>query len=268
MGTAFQRALGVEFPGSGELTISEKGSSKIGGYEARRLTLGRRGKGDAVPAILLMPKGAPARRAATLIVHPLGKEAVVGTKPKAIASIAERLLEKGQLVLAMDCFATGESPKPAPNPKLKYLDTYNRTETANRVQDILTALAYLRGRDDTAAINLVGLDEAGLWCLLARPFVPAVGRLVADAAELDTRKDDEFLARLYVPGLRLAGDFRTAVALSAPGEVFIHNTGRAFSAAWAADVYRSLKISPLLRVSADRASAAETVNWLIRGEGR
>jgi hypothetical protein len=47
--------------------------------------------------------------------------------------------------------------------------TYNRTDTAWRVHDVVTALAYLAEREPRSKSALVGIGEAGLWCLLARP---------------------------------------------------------------------------------------------------
>jgi dienelactone hydrolase len=269
MGVAFQRALAAESPSPSELNIVDKGAIEVAGFKGQRLVLGRKGKGDAVPAILLLPRSAQtqASLAATLLVHPEGKDAIANAKAveeKKLAPLAEKLLRGGQMVLAIDCFAKGESPKPGPDPKLKYLETYNRTETANRVQDILTALAYLRSRTNAGQINLVGLEKAGLWCLLARALAPPLNRTVADAAQFDTNSDEAFVEQLYVPSLRRAGDFRTACTLGSPGPLFIHNTGKAFSTRWVADVYRSLKLSHALQVKKALAHDDEIVTWLAK----
>ncbi len=256
-GVALQRALAADVPRSSEIVVEQKGKADLAGLEGMRLTLGRKDKGDAVPAVLFSAAlKSPGPRDAALVVHPDGKEAA------AKSPLARKLADSGRLVLTLDAFATGDSAKPNPDPKLRLLDTYNRTETANRVQDVLTALVYLRNREDVAAVNLIGLDKAGLWCLLAAGLAPTLSRVVADAAQFDTGKDDAFVADLYVPSLRRAGDFRTALALALPTPLFIHNTGGKFSTSWSADVYRALKFAPLFRACRDRATDAEILDWL------
>lgn len=265
MGVAYQRALAAEAPLAQDVTATPTGQTRVhwctGKFKVEKLILGRTEKGDAIPALLFTPMDGHTPRPATLVLHPEGNKAFL-TKPILVAT----LLHAGHLVLTIDAFATGDSPIPAPDPKLRYLDTYNRTETANRVQDILTALAYLRGRQDTQGINLVGLEKAGLWCLLAAALMPSINRVVADAAQFDTRKDENFVNDLYVPSLRRAGDFRTACVLAIPTMLFIHNTGGKFSCSWAAQVYRSLKIAPLLRVQNERADEAQIMAWLSKRE--
>jgi dienelactone hydrolase len=256
-GTALRRALNAEQPASSDLVVNMKGKVEAAGFKGQRLTLGRKDMGDVLPAILMMPDAKSSRPCdATLIVHPDGKDAALKH------SLTKKLLQSGQIILTIDAFATGESQKPSPDPKLRLLDTYNRTLTDNRVQDILTALAYLRSREDTRAINLVGLDRAGLWCLLAAGLASPLCSVVADAAQFDTTSDDAFVADLYVPSLRRAGDFRTACTLALPASLMIHNTGGTFATSWAADVYRSLKLAPLFRVQKARASDAQIVGWI------
>jgi hypothetical protein len=50
---------------------------------------------------------------------------------------------------------------------------------------------------------------------------------ILDVGDFDTSSDDQFLERLYIPGLRRAGDLQTAAALA--GErLVIHNAGERF----------------------------------------
>ncbi|MBI5394809.1 MAG: acetylxylan esterase [Verrucomicrobia bacterium] len=206
---ALRHALSLEVPAAKDVVAEDCG--------AGLLALGRPGRGDRVPARLSLPKGGGAKRAATLVVHPKGW---LAAEP-----FAAKLAAAGQFVLAIDCF----------NHRRKTEDnlftTYNKTDTQLRVQDIVTALAWLRGRKDVGAINLVGLDEAGLWCLLARPFAPFVAKTVADAAQFDAASDAAWLKSLYVPVLRRAGDFRAALALIGDAPLLVHNAGGKFQCA-------------------------------------
>jgi hypothetical protein len=104
--------------------------------------------------------------------------------------------------------------------KISQFDTYNRTEASQRVADIVAAL-----RADPRAA-LVADGNAALAGLLAAAIAPA--RIaVLDVGEFDTSSDADFLERLYIPGLRRAGDLQTAAAM-ARGEVIIHNAGARF----------------------------------------
>ncbi len=65
---------------------------------------------------------------------------------------------------------------------IRHFTTYNRTDAAHRVQDILTSLAHLSPSNDGHDVDLIGIGDAGLWCLLARAVAPISIRLVVDAA--------------------------------------------------------------------------------------
>jgi dienelactone hydrolase len=202
---ALRHALSLEIPPAKEIVAEDCG----GGL----LALGRPDRGDRIPAKLTQPK-AGGKRTATLVVHPKGW---LAAEP-----FAAKLAAAGQLVLAIDCFNHGRKTED------KFFTTYNKTDTQLRAQDIVTALVWLRARKDVAAVNLVGLDDAGLWCLLARPFAPFVAKTAADAGQFNLASDDAYQKKLYVPVLRRAGDFRAAVALIGNAPLLIHNAGEAF----------------------------------------
>ncbi len=109
----------------------------------------------------------------------------------------------------------------------RFFTTYNRTADQIRVQDILTADAYLKREYEE--VDLVGLGPGGLWALLARAIAPsgAAGfrRTIADADRFPS-DDNAYLERLFIPGLRRAGDFRS---LPQDG-VLAHNTAGVFRA--------------------------------------
>src|SRR5262249_19102687 len=155
--------------------------------------------------------------------------------------LATTLLEKGDAVLAIDCFRTGEASG-ARNGEGKLFTTYNLTDDANRVQDILTAIAYAKKIGGTR-VNLVGVGRAGLWTLLARD----VARAAVDADSFRSSSDDAFVETLFIPGLRRAGDFLTAAALAAPAPLFVHGTGGRFNTHAIADLYRTLGAAKALQ---------------------
>jgi hypothetical protein len=104
--------------------------------------------------------------------------------------------------------------------KVTHFETYNRTAASQRVADIVAAL-----RGSPSAV-LVADGDAAPAALLASAIVP-VRRAVLDVGRFDTSSDAAFLDRVYIPGLRRAGDFQTAASM-AGGEVIVHDAGDAF----------------------------------------
>lgn len=104
--------------------------------------------------------------------------------------------------------------------KIPMFDTYNRTAASQRVADIVDAL---RAAPDAA---LVASGHDALIALLALAVEPG-RRAVLDVDQFDSTSDEAFVERLYIPGLRRAGDLSTAAAI-AGDRVVIHNAGGAF----------------------------------------
>ncbi len=105
--------------------------------------------------------------------------------------------------------------------KIPMFDTYNRTAASQRVADIVEAL---RASPDAV---LVSVGDAALAGMLALT-VETGRRAVLDVGDFDTSSDAAFLERLYMPGLRRAGDLSTAAALMGDRTV-IHNAGARFT---------------------------------------
>jgi dienelactone hydrolase len=105
--------------------------------------------------------------------------------------------------------------------KIPFFDTYNRTAASQRVADIVDAL---RATPDAV---LVVAGNAALEGLLALA-IETERRALLDIGDFDTANDAAFLDRLYMPGLRRAGDLSTAFALAGDRAV-IHNVGPSFN---------------------------------------
>ena len=76
---------------------------------------------------------------------------------------------------------------------------------------------------------LVAGGEGGLAGVLAAGIAP-VRLAVLDLDGFDNSSDAGFLERLYIPGIRRAGDLQTAVEGST-GSIVIHNASERFSLA-------------------------------------
>jgi dienelactone hydrolase len=177
--TGLLLALGAEWPA--------KVASR---RDAQHLVLSREGKGDLVPGLWKEGSGIP-----LLVVHPDGATA-------ASALIAN---EK-RPVLAIDAFAAKRDQS------LEHFLTFNRSDDANRVQDILTALAFLQSRYK-GKIELQGIGKAGVWCLFAAAVAPADLKLTVDLKGF-SGSDEDFLKQFFVPGIQRAGGMQAALRLT------------------------------------------------------
>ena len=109
--------------------------------------------------------------------------------------------------------------------KVRHFDTYNRTAASQRVADIVAAL-----RAQPGAILVASGDAALAGALAAAIETPRLA--ILDVQGFDTSGDEAFLERLYIPGLRRAGDLQTASEI-AQGRLVIHNAGPQFTASGA-----------------------------------
>ena len=253
LGTAYRYAVNAVQPQGDDLRVEHVGGEAREGLRLERLIIGRKGAGEQMPALLFAPDPLPGHAAGALVVHPQGKAGwVTADGPGELIS---GLLAQGSMVLAIDPFGTGEL-QPLQrgldvSPAVGHFYTYNKTDTAERVQDILNGLAYLLTRTYTA--HLVGAGQAGLWCLLARGLARDVAQTVVDAAQFDVDDDRAWVEQLFVPQVRRAGDFRTAAALAAPGKLYIHNAHASFPAGWFRQVYEAAGAPNALHVQAEPA---------------
>jgi dienelactone hydrolase len=274
MGVALRQSVAAGVPPAAEAVISVTLNSSV---TVENLLLGRSGRGDRIPAALWLPPkpraGKPVPIPVVFVVHPDGKNAA-GSSP-----LAAELLRRGSAVFSIDAFQTGEH-RGTRDMSDRMFTTYNRTDDAERVQDILTALTYLNGRKqlqqdararppgavELGEVSLVGMDRAGLWVLLARALAPQdfAARTAADAGQFETENDAAYLEKLFIPLIRRAGDFRTATALIAPAPLLIHNTATGFKLDWARDAYRAAGREAALAVKEAPASEAEIASWLVQ----
>jgi len=247
--------------GSKGLTIRDK-------YTVARYIITRPGEGDQIPAILYSPKRGNLWKTANLVVHPEGKAALVDFASGEPGDFVKAMLENDQMVLAIDAFLTGEHHSPFEETQReqlgRYFTTFNPVDESLRVQDILTAVTYLQGREDVDSVNLVGMGEAGLWCLLANAFASDLKKTVVDVVEFDNHDESMWVEHLNIPGILRVGGFETAIACAAPRPLLIHNTANAFNTARVAKLYEILKTSDKLKVNDAQETDQAILSWLAK----
>ncbi len=143
------------------------------------------------------------------------------TKPTALVASADSSLGQAAAKAGFAVRPIAFTPfDAAAAAKISQFEGYNRTAASQRVADIVAAV--------TAEPNavLIADGDAALAGLLAAAVVP-IRQAILDVDGFDNSSDAAFLQHLYIPGLRRAGDFRTAATL-ARGEVVVHNAGTRF----------------------------------------
>jgi len=266
IGGALRTLVGDTLPPASE--VEDRADVKADvkdGLMVRKLLLSRKGQGEAIPALGV--RGKEHTGAVVVWIHPEGKRSL--WKDGKLAPAAQQIIDAKGAILAPDVFMTGEfegaklTPVNANYAGFTY--GYNRSLLANRVHDILTALAFAQGHPDTKQLHLVGWGSAGPWALLARALSgDAVTRTAADAngfrfEHVRTTGDD-----MMLPGALKYGGMPAFAGLCAPAELFIHNhkgTGMGQSVKAA---YEAAGKAPQLETSGEPATAEKVVSWLVR----
>ena len=236
------------------------------------LLIGRRKEGDRIPAVLLRPRRARASVAPTLIVHPEGTAWTLSSS-ESLDGMVRALLERGGSVAAIDVFQTARARDSrdiagAGGSAEKHFTTFNRTDAANRVQDVLTAITYFRTRFNVREINLLGIGEGGVWSLFARALADDGIRLIADLDQFDAASGSEFTNKLFIPHLRKAGDFRAASVLLAGHKTLLHNAKEAFPRNWIEASFRAAGTEDMLELQSTALSEQELIERIAPGRRR
>ena len=171
-------ALATEWP---EHVLSER--------DGGRILLARAGKGDRISGIVV-GSGVPS----VLVVDPGGAEEAARKNTRSSA-------------LLLTAFQTGFAVAPRDR-SAEYFLTFNRTDDQNRVQDILTALAYLK-QEGAKDLRLIGTGKAAVWTLFAAAVAGAPVTLDANP-EGFAGEDQDFLDKFFVPGIQRAGGLEAA----------------------------------------------------------
>ena len=179
-------ALGAEWPGR---VLSQT--------QGEAFTLSRADRGDRVAGIQHAGTGAK-----ILIVHPDGVDALRKT------GMYNNFVQSGRPIYAIDAFQTGSAAAPR-NRDAKMFLTFNRSDDANRVQDILTTLAWMNSPN----IELVGIGKAAVWCLFAAATARQSVILNLDIPQPGA-VDKDYADNFFVPGIERAGGLRAVRKLT------------------------------------------------------
>jgi hypothetical protein len=265
IGTALRVMVGGGLPDAAEVVGTPVGDSETrDGITLRRFLLNRKDLKEQVPAVGI--KGEAFDGTVVVWVHPRGKQSL--WKDGKLVPEAQQILDQKAAILAFDAFGTGEL-RPEKMPAVDsvfagFTFGYNRPLLAQRVHDILTAVAFVHGHDLTKKVHLVGWQEAGPWVLLARGLcADNVARTAADACGLRFEAIRKMDDPMLLPGAVKYGELEALAGLAAPGELAINNPPTP-SSGWLKAAYQSAGAGQQLTVQTEAKTANQVIEWLLR----
>jgi dienelactone hydrolase len=265
VGAALRAMVASRLPDSSEIDKRTIGNDQTyDGAVWRKLLLGRKGAGEAVPALAV--RGKEFNGEVVVWVSPQGKASLL-EKGK-LSQAARKVLDNKGAILALDPFGVGElsmDKKHEVNGKCaSYTFGYNRSLLAQRVHDILTAVAAAQDLGKTKKVHLVGFEEAGPWVLIARGLCgSAVQRTAADVNRFRFDKVRNMGDDMMLPGALKYGGLSAFAALASPAELFVHNHGGTGIGRFLNPAYQSSEGTSKLKKSSDKVAAEEVVAWLL-----
>jgi dienelactone hydrolase len=266
IGTALRVMVHDDLPRPGEVEAKEVGDrQEHDGVISRRYLLSRKGQGEQVPAVGMCR--ANFNGTVVVWVHPAGKSSLY--KDGKLVPAAEKILDAKAGILAVDVLGTGElslDKQPIVDPKYAgFTFGYNRPLLAQRVHDILTAVAFVRGNEKTKQVDLVGWEQAGPWVMLARALCGnAVARTAADVNAFSFEKVKTTDDPMMLPGAVKYGGLYALTGLAAPGELYLHHMDRAATESWLPSAYAAFNAAGNLVQKADKVGQDGVADWLLR----
>jgi hypothetical protein len=206
------------------------GQEELDGIHLLKGIVARSDDNTKLPWVLLRSDNA--NGTVVLWVDGKGKSHVFGPDGKPTPQV-RKLLDAGDAVVSVDLFLTGELLEPGKTAAARAVNAkyggftfgYNRPLVANRVHDILTAVAGLKKNDQVQKIVLVGTGEAGPSAVLAAGVLgDQIAGTIADARGLNYASIPQTADPFFLPGALKYGGLGGLAALAAPAKLDLFGT--------------------------------------------
>ncbi|MEQ8787946.1 MAG: alpha/beta hydrolase family protein [Pirellulaceae bacterium] len=276
VGTGIDVVIGRGLPESTELEYDQTHKVERGDVIEMAGLLRNKTHGEELPIAFLYPKQWEGR--VTIWLSDKGKAGLYQNDGSLDPYVA-RLLERGVSVVGVDLLYQGEflaggtpidkTPRVAnPREAACYTFGFNSSVFAQRVHDVLTTIAFVRGHDYTPKrVDLVALDGTGPIAAAARAQArDAIGRAVIDTSGFRFGEVRDLWSVDFLPGGAKYDDLPGMLAVAAPGELLLAGekgqSAKLVEAAYAAAGDKS----NLTIASPDKQKSLATtaVEWLLR----
>jgi dienelactone hydrolase len=275
VGGAADVLVGRGLPAAMDVEYQETLKADQGSYSQFAGLLRNKPKGEELPIAFLHPK--EWKGSAVIWIDEQGKAGLFGEGGELKPEI-KKLLEAGVTVVGVDLLFQGEFLKDGQPPRMTrkvknprefagYTFGFNHTLFAQRAQDILTVVAFVKNHElEPKTVALVGLgDVAGPLVAAARAQArDAVERAVVDTRGFRFAKLFDFQDSRFLPGGAKYGDVPGFLSLSAPGKLWLAGEG-ADAPPLLASAYKAAGASTNLTVSNAKPeeTTAAAVKWLL-----
>jgi len=272
VGRGWEAILGRGVPAPAEVAFAETSRTPAGGYVTLTGLVRCAGRGEEVPVVLLEPT-AGARRV-VLWLHRDGKAGLFQADGRARPEVGQ-LLDAGVAVAGVDLLFQGEfladgtpitETRKVKNPReaAAYTFGYNHTLFAQRVHDVLSAIAGLKQADARLTeVWLVALDGAGPWGAVALSQARgAVSKAALDTAAFRFGKVLDIRSPDFLPGGAAYDDLPGALALAAPCPLYLAGEGPEGPALTRA-AYAAAGAPAALSVASGATAPRAAVAWLL-----
>jgi dienelactone hydrolase len=276
-GGAWETILGRNLSTAGTVSRTVRAEIDRGDYRLKVCLLRNETYGEQIPAVFLEP-----RQTAPHAVIWADGEGKAGLFTKADSGEVvlkpgiQKLLDRGVTVIGIDLFFQGEfladgkpltAARKVNNPReaAAYTFGYNHTVFAQRTHDLLSVVQYACNQmPGLQRLDLVGVNGAGAWAGAAR----AVTGKAIDCAAIDTAgfrfaNVMDIYALDFLPGGAKYGDVPSALALAAPGKLWLAGEG-AESAFLVRKIYETTGFAANLTLAiAGQLVEEQAVGWLL-----
>ncbi len=185
----------------------------------------------------------------------------------------KEILAAGAAVVSPDLYWTGEflpngkaaapttqNYAPKSNPPYPAFNLgYNRSVVGNRVHDLLTVVAMVRGWKQTQKLAVVADGKAGTPALLAKAIADeSIDKLAVDLGGFDFDKVNEGDDEMLLPGALKYGGVRGFLPLCEKGQTLVAGAKKPANS----DV---AKLAESVTVSEDAKSPMALLEWVAKG---
>lgn len=274
VGTGWQALIGRDLPLASDIERQKIKKEDRGSYFFFADLLKLKKHSEELPVVFLHPK--TWNKQVVIWVDENGKSGLFAADGSPNYEI-KTLLDAGFSVMAADVFGTGEllprgASAPLRNRRVSgdrqfagFTYGYNHPLFAQRVHDILTMVAFVRGDDHGAQkVHVVGLNSAGTWAAVAKAIAgTSIDRAAIDTAGFRFATLTEFDDPQFLPGAVKYGDVPALLALSAGSEVWLSGE-KELPSLTAASWKAAGSAAPTLFTGEESAKANAAVQWLSR----
>ncbi len=264
VGTALRSTIGGLPSRDGIAIHNGPIGSKIDGYDVHKAIFGRKGEGDRIPSLGLIPPDSGS--VVAIWVHPRGKASLFENGK--VVPEAKVLLDKKINIMAIDVLQVGEQTGSARAVDKKfagYTFGYNRPLLAEQTRDIVTAVGLAKNVLGAKKVYLIGWGSMGPAAIMAKAICGnAIDKSAADMNQFRfdsiTKTDDPML----LPGALKYGGLPAFAALCAPGELFLHNHAGTSSGKMTKAAYEAANALGKLKRTPEQATANEVAEWIAK----